>query len=94
MIIAFLLKEKELIFLALVVYVYNVLITGPNEKLINEVKDQLHKAFTIKDLGKASYFLGVELLQTEHGLYVNQRKYILDILSEAGLTETSFDTCH
>lgn len=49
-------------FLALVVYVDDVLITGPNEKLINEVKDQLHKAFTIKDLGQASYFLGVELL--------------------------------
>ena len=73
-------------FLALVVYVDDVLITGPNENKIKEVKEQLHQAFTIKDLGQASYFLGVELLKTEKGLFVNQRKYIMDILDDAGLT--------
>lgn len=68
-------------FVALVVYVDDVLITGPNEDCIKEVKQMLHEAFTIKDLGQASYFLGIELLKTEEGLYVNQRKYVLDILS-------------
>lgn len=73
-------------FIALVVYVDDVLITGPKLEKIDEVKEYLHKAFTIKDLGQASYFLGVELLKTNNGLYVNQRKYVLDILGDAGLS--------
>lgn len=73
-------------FMALVVYVDDVLITGPNEALIKQVKEQLHDAFTIKDLGEASYFLGIELLKTDKGLYVNQRKYVMDILADVGLT--------
>ncbi|XP_023754735.1 uncharacterized mitochondrial protein AtMg00810-like [Lactuca sativa] len=78
-------KGENQSFIALVVYVDDVLITGPNQDKIDEVKDYLHKAFTIKDLGNASYFLGIELLKTEEGLYVNQRKYVLDILFEVGL---------
>lgn len=73
-------------FIALIVYVDDVLITGPNEILIKEVKSKLHEAFTIKDLGEANYFLGVELLKTTEGLYINQRKYVMDILSDARLT--------
>lgn len=78
----------------MVVYVDDVLITSPNEELIKEVKEQLHKAFTVKDLGQASYFLGVELLKTENGLYVNQRKYIMDILNDVGLTGAKPATTH
>lgn len=73
-------------FMALVVYVDDVLITGPNEELIKEVKAKLHEAFIVKDLGQSIYFLGVEFLKTEKGLYVNQRKYVMDILDDAGLT--------
>lgn len=67
------------------VSVDDVLITSPNENLIAEVKIYLHKKFTIKVLGDASYFLGIELLKTIQGLYVNQRKYVFDILSQMGL---------
>lgn len=59
----------------------------PNEILIQEVKKQLHETFTIKDLGVASYFLGIELLKTEKGLHVNQRKHVMDILADDGLTK-------
>lgn len=73
-------------FIALVVYVDDVFIPVPNEILIQEVKKQLHETFTIKDLGVASYFLGIELLKTEKGLHVNQRKHVMDILVDDGLT--------
>lgn len=53
--------------MSLLVYVDDVLITSPNESIITEVKAYLHKAFIIKDLGDASYFLGIELLKTEKG---------------------------
>lgn len=61
-------------FLALLVYVDDVLITGPDEALIKEVKSYLHNIFTIKDLGDASYFLGIKLLKTERGLICKSKK--------------------
>lgn len=45
----------------------------------------MDKVFTIKDLGFARYFLGLEIIRDENGTCVNQRKYIMDILSDAGL---------
>lgn len=39
----------------------------------------------MKDLGKAKYFLGIEIARNSEGMYLSQRKYALDIISEAGL---------
>lgn len=43
------------------VYVDDVLLTGTHETDINVVKQFLHTKFTIKDLGYAKYFLGIEI---------------------------------
>ncbi|GKC41245.1 putative RNA-directed DNA polymerase [Tanacetum coccineum] len=41
--------------------------------------------FLIKDLGKLKYFLGVEVLETENGVCLNQIKYCLELLPEFGM---------
>lgn len=73
-------------FLALLVYVDDVLITGSSDHDITQVKRFLHEQFTIKDIGPAKSFLGVEIARSKAGIYINQRKYILDIIQQAGLT--------
>lgn len=50
----------------------DLLIVGPDKDSIKEVKNMLHEAFTIKDLGQESYFLGIELIKIEKGLYVHK----------------------
>lgn len=73
-------------FLGLVVYVDDVLITASDDYDISDLKTHLHSLFTIKDLGAIHYFLGVEISLSTAGTYLSQLKYILDLLTEIGLT--------
>jgi len=46
----------------------------------------LHQTFTIKGKGLARYFLGIKIARSKTRTLLNQRKYVLDILFDAGLT--------
>ncbi|KAL0413994.1 UNVERIFIED_CONTAM: Retrovirus-related Pol polyprotein from transposon RE2 [Sesamum radiatum] len=74
---------------ALLVYVDDILVTAPSESCIQQVKEYLHDLFTIKDLGLAKYFLGIELARSSQGLLATQTKYISDIVKDAGLTQAT-----
>lgn len=73
--------------LMLLVYVDDLLVAGTLEALISKLKQSLHLAFTIKDLGYAKYFLGLEIARSIDGIFINQRKYILDIISDTGMLQ-------
>uniref|UniRef100_A0A3Q7FM93 Reverse transcriptase Ty1/copia-type domain-containing protein n=1 Tax=Solanum lycopersicum TaxID=4081 RepID=A0A3Q7FM93_SOLLC len=77
-------KEKDIVII--LVYVDDLLITGNNTQLIAEVKVCLYKQFKLKDLGELKFFLGIEVLRSFGGVIFNQRKYILELIAEAGLT--------
>ncbi|XP_057997178.1 uncharacterized mitochondrial protein AtMg00810-like [Hevea brasiliensis] len=79
-------------FLALLVYADDLLITGANEERIIAVKQFMDKQFTIKDLGYVKYFMGLEFARSEKGMFLNQRKCILDILQDAGLQNAKIAT--
>ena len=68
----------------LVVYVDDIVITGRDSKGISSLKFFLHSQFHTKDLGMLRYFLGIEVMQSKHGIFLSQRKYVLDLLSETG----------
>lgn len=72
-------------FIACLIYVDDVVVVGNNSLKIQHVKSELHKRFSIKDLGILKYFLGIEVARISEGLVLNQRKYILDILEDCGL---------
>ncbi|KAL0395458.1 UNVERIFIED_CONTAM: Retrovirus-related Pol polyprotein from transposon RE1 [Sesamum latifolium] len=72
--------------LVLLVYVDDVLVTGTSESQIIDIKHFLDKEVTIKVMGCAKYFLGLELQHSDTGLAVSQYKYTRDIFSDAGLS--------
>ncbi|KAL0406344.1 UNVERIFIED_CONTAM: Retrovirus-related Pol polyprotein from transposon RE2 [Sesamum latifolium] len=72
--------------LALLVYVDDILVTAPTLEAIKCVKDYLHSLFTIKDLGDARYFLGLEIARNSMGVYVAQTKYVIDIIKDTEMT--------
>ena len=43
--------------------------------------------FDIKDLGELKYFLGIEVCRFSDGLFISQRKYVLDLLGETEMME-------
>lgn len=61
-------------------YVDDLIITGSNSKLIVEFREELASQFEMINMGLMSYFLGIEVLQTEHKIFISQRKYAADVL--------------
>ena len=41
----------------------------------------------MKDLGKWKYFLGIEVLRSKKGIFISQRKYILNLLAETSMLD-------
>ena len=68
----------------LVVYVADIVITRSDSKGISSLKSSLKSQFHTKDLGMLRYFLGIEVMQNKHEIFLSQRKYVLDLLSETG----------
>ncbi|XP_020984603.1 uncharacterized mitochondrial protein AtMg00810-like [Arachis duranensis] len=52
---------------------------------LKDLKEKLVKAFEIKELDSLKYFIGIEFARSKEGIFMNQRKYILDLLKEMGL---------
>ena len=81
------LKNQNGKVIALIIYVDDMIITGDNNKEIIELQEHLSKEFEMKNLGGLKYFLGIEVARSKHGIFLSQRKYILDILVETGMLE-------
>jgi len=70
---------------ALIVYVDDIVLTGNDDGEMQNLKHHLANEFEIKDLGTLKYFLGIEVARSKHGIFISQRKYILDLLKETGM---------
>uniref|UniRef100_A0A803PQB9 Reverse transcriptase Ty1/copia-type domain-containing protein n=1 Tax=Cannabis sativa TaxID=3483 RepID=A0A803PQB9_CANSA len=63
------------------IYVDDIIVTGNNSTKLNQFIDKLHAEFALKDLGPLHYFLGIEVHRDETGLYLNQGKYVKELLT-------------
>lgn len=78
-------KHSKMGKVVLIVYVDDIILTSDDEIELAVLKKRLAKEFQIKNLGVLKYFLGMEFARSKEGIFVNQRKYILDLLGETGL---------
>ena len=61
-------------------YVDDLIFTGNDEGMFNKFKKSMMTEFDMTDLGKMRYFLGIEVLQKDDGIFICQRKYAHEIL--------------
>jgi len=73
--------------LVVLIYIDDLIVTGNNHAAITNLKSILHQRFAIKDLGFLKYFLGIEMATSHKGLFLNQHKYVLDLLREADMLD-------
>ncbi|OIT40671.1 putative mitochondrial protein [Nicotiana attenuata] len=63
------------------VYVDDILLLGSNSAHIAALISKLQTQFAIRDLGKLSYFLGIEANWTHEGLHLSHGKYVTNLLN-------------
>ena len=71
------------ILIYMLVYVDDIVITGSSKSAIDKLVQALACSFPIKDLGRLSYFLGLEVIHNSGGITLLQHKYAIDLLHRA-----------
>ncbi|KAJ9550336.1 hypothetical protein OSB04_014381 [Centaurea solstitialis] len=79
--------KRDSCIMYLLVYVDDLILTGNQAPVIQSFNNKLHAEFAIKDLGRLSYFLGLEVTYTTNGLFLSQSKYAQDILKRANMVD-------
>lgn len=64
--------------MTLIIYVDDIIITR-NDEEISSLQEHLTIEFEMKNLGSLKYFLGIEVAQSNQGIFLSQKKYILDL---------------
>jgi hypothetical protein len=64
-------KKVGIHLIILVLYVDDLILTGSDSKLLNHVKTNLKKKFEMTDLGFLHYFLGLQVFQTNEGIFLS-----------------------
>lgn len=79
--------DKNILFVA--IYVDDLLIFTNNLESKKNIKEELNNKFKMKDLGDVSYCIGVHVERDRQNgiIYLDQKKYILEILNKFGMSD-------
>ncbi|KAL0438667.1 UNVERIFIED_CONTAM: Retrovirus-related Pol polyprotein from transposon TNT 1-94 [Sesamum latifolium] len=73
--------------LLICLYVDDLIYKGNSVALINNFKKIMVSEFEMTDLCEMSYFLGLEVQQSEDGIFISQHKYVKDLLEKYNMKE-------
>ncbi|PKU74388.1 Retrovirus-related Pol polyprotein from transposon TNT 1-94 [Dendrobium catenatum] len=82
-----LLFKKNSIYIYILIYVDDILVTGNDQTAIQQLLQQLRNQFALKQLGNISLFLGIQVTRTSTGYFLSQNHYATKILHDAGFED-------
>nr|GEX60812.1 putative ribonuclease H-like domain-containing protein [Tanacetum cinerariifolium] len=77
----FIKKDKDDIMLAQL-YVDDIIFGSTKKSLCKEFKGLMHKKFQMSSMGELTFFLGLQVMQKDDGIFISQDKYVADILKK------------
>lgn len=63
-------------------YVDDLLVTSNNQQEVHQLMEEMKNQFEMSSLGEMNYFLGLEVHQSESGIFLNQEKYAREVLKK------------
>ncbi|KAL6327732.1 hypothetical protein AAG906_024701 [Vitis piasezkii] len=78
-------KHQDTSFLALLIYIDDIIIASNDQIVVDTLKHALNCKFKMKNLGPLRYFLGLEVDQSIASISICQRKYALELLSTSDI---------
>ncbi|XP_047261116.1 secreted RxLR effector protein 161-like [Capsicum annuum] len=72
-------KKESDNFIIVCLYVDDIIYTSSSNFLVDNFKSQMMNEFEMSDMGLLHYFLGLEVHQTDDGIFLSQRKYDRDL---------------
>ena len=84
----FLRKHKDKVLLVQI-YVDDIIFGSTDEKLCKRFSKLMQSKFEMSMMGELNFFLGLQVKQTEEGIFINQAKYIKDLLKKYGMESAS-----
>nr|GEV55507.1 ribonuclease H-like domain-containing protein [Tanacetum cinerariifolium] len=74
-------------FILVQVYVDDIIFGSSNLQLCREFEALMHEKFQMSAMGELNFFLGLQVLQQEDGIFLSQDKYVGDILKKFGYSD-------
>nr|GEY75619.1 retrovirus-related Pol polyprotein from transposon TNT 1-94 [Tanacetum cinerariifolium] len=81
----FITKHKGHILLVQI-YVDDIIFGSTNPNLSKRFEKLMHSKFEMSMMGELQFFLGIQIHQSPHGIFINQAKYAQEILVKHGMT--------
>ncbi|WCJ31680.1 Retrovirus-related Pol polyprotein from transposon RE1 [Euphorbia peplus] len=84
----FTLKKNKDILIAQV-YVDDIIFGATNESLCREFSDHMKAEFEMSMMGELTFFLGLQIKQSNDGVFINQAKYTREVLKKFGMMDSN-----
>ena len=80
-------KTKEKDMLLVQIYVDDIIFGATNDSLCEDFSKCMHSEFEMSMMGELNFFLGLQMKQLKEGTFINQAKYIKDLLKRFNMEE-------
>jgi hypothetical protein len=67
------------------IYVDDIIFGSTNENLCKEFSKTIQDEFVMSMMSELKFLLGLQIKQTKEGIFLNQSKYVIDLLKRFGL---------
>ena len=70
------------------IYVDDIIFGSTNQELCVEFEKLMHSKFEMSSMGELTFFLGLQVKQSNEGIFISQDKYVAEILRKFGFADS------